>query len=186
MERHEESKTAVEIDRSPLDEPDPDEDEPAVPTDLGPRSLARWYAFQALYQLGVTHEPVKRSLELLWATDGATADTLVRRFATQLATLTMKHLDKIDRLIEQYAQQRALHRIPMVDLAILRLGCAELLYLSDVPPAVTIDEMIEIAKRFSTGDSPAFVNAVLDRIRAHRDEVPASEKDESRWVSTEG
>ncbi|MDA1190345.1 MAG: transcription antitermination factor NusB [Candidatus Poribacteria bacterium] len=159
----------------------------SVTPPLRPRALSRYYAFIALYQMAVVHESVERSLRLMWDTDEArlNTDELIRAFATQLAKLTVEHLDTVDSLIEQYARQRALHRLPMVDLALLRLGCAELLYLSDVPPAVTINEIVELSKQFSSDESPAFMNAVLDQVKSHRDEVPASEKVESRWVVSE-
>ena len=72
----------------------------------------------------------------------------------------------------------------MVDLALLQLGCAELLYVEDVPPAVTINEFVELAKEFSTEESGSFINAVLDRVRSHRDDVPAPEKVTSQWSSS--
>ncbi|GIX07906.1 MAG: hypothetical protein KatS3mg115_2309 [Candidatus Poribacteria bacterium] len=155
-----------------------------IPPGLRPRTVARCIAFYSLYQFSVTYEPVERTLLQLWETEiGAQTDALIRRFAAQLAQLTIKHLDTIDRLIEKYARKRAFHRTPLVDLAILRLGAAEILYLSDVPPAATINEMVELAKIFGTEESPAFVNAVLDRIQWHRHEVPESEKVSSQWFS---
>ena len=58
-----------------------------------------------------------------------------------------------------------LERMPIVDLCILRSATYELLYLVDIPPAVSINEAIELAKTYSTDDSPKFVNGVLDRIK---------------------
>ncbi|MAF12399.1 transcription antitermination factor NusB [Candidatus Poribacteria bacterium] len=153
---------------------------------MGPRARARYSAFVALYQFSATFDPIEDLLRTQWQSDeGQAADGPVRKFATQLATLALKHLDTVDRLIEQYAQQRALHRIAKVDLALLRLGCAELLYISDVPAAVTINEMVEFAKQFGADESPRFINAVLDAMQGHRDDVAASEKVASQWTSTD-
>ncbi|MBT3269848.1 transcription antitermination factor NusB [Candidatus Poribacteria bacterium] len=153
---------------------------------MGPRARARYSAFVALYQFSTTFDRVEELLRVQWQSDeGQTTDAPIRTFATQLATLALKHLDTIDRLIEQYAQQRALHRIAKVDLALLRLGCAELLYISDVPAAVTINEMVEFAKQFGADESPRFINAVLDAMQGHGDDVAASEKVASQWTSTD-
>ena len=160
----------------------------AAPIEVGsmrPRTRARYFGFVALYQFSTTFEPVEQLLRIQWTSEeGQTADTPMRVFATQLATLALKHLDTIDRLIEQYAQQRALHRIAKVDLALLRLGSAELLYISDVPVAVSINENVELAKHFGADESPRFINAVLDAIQGHRADVAASEKVASEWTLT--
>ncbi len=152
---------------------------------MRPRTRARYFAFVALYQFSTTFEPVEQLLRSQWKSDdGQAADMPMRTFATQLATLALKQLDTIDRLIEQYASQRALHRIAKVDLALLRLGSAELLYISDVPAAVAIDEMVELAKHFGADESPRFINAVLDAIQGHRADVATSEKVASEWTLT--
>jgi transcription antitermination protein NusB len=152
---------------------------------MRPRTRARYFAFVALYQFSTTFEPVEQLLRIQWASEeGQTADAPMRVFATQLATQALKQLDTIDRLIEQYARKRALHRIAKVDLALLRVGSAELLYISDVPAAVAINEMVELAKHFGADESPRFINAVLDAIKGHRADVAASEKVASEWTST--
>ncbi|MEO2006312.1 MAG: transcription antitermination factor NusB [Candidatus Poribacteria bacterium] len=150
---------------------------------MGPRTRARYFAFVALYQFSTTFDPIEELLRTQWGSDdGKNADTPMRTFATQLATLALKQLDTIDRLIQQYARKRALHRIAKVDLSLLRLGSAELLYISDVPIAVTINEMVEFAKHFGADESPRFVNAILDAIEGHRDEVADSERVASQWT----
>jgi N utilization substance protein B len=152
-----------------------------------PRTLSRVFALQILYQHHVTREPVEPAWERLWAGDEAVAaDGPVRDFAQMLVSLAMKHLDTIDGLIEQYARQRALHRLAAVDLALLRLGCAELLYVADVPPAVTINEIVELAKQFSAEESSRFINAVLDRVRTLRSQIADTDRVASQWPSSEG
>lgn len=155
-----------------------------ISPNMGSRTRARAFAFQALYQFSVTHESADAALARIWESDeGRAADDAIRTFAEQLLTLAITHLDKIDDLIEKYAHSRALHRLPMVDLALIRLGSAELLYFSDVPPAVTINEIVELARAFSTEESPSFLNAVLDQVQRHRKEIPESQKVASQWHS---
>ncbi|ACU96587.1 transcription antitermination factor NusB [Saccharomonospora viridis] len=72
--------------------------------------------------------------------------------------------ERIDELLAEYAQGWSLERMPPVDLAVLRVGLYELLWLDDVPDPVAIDEAVGIAKQLSTDDSPRFVNGVLGRI----------------------
>lgn len=149
---------------------------------LRPRLKARYFAVVATYQVQVTREAAEKVLQLLWLSEeGSRADALIRSFATQLVRLTFQHLERIDVLIRHYAPQRELHRIAEVDLALLRVGAAELLFFSDVPPSVTINEMVELAKLLSAEESPPFINAVLDRLKEHRNEIAASEKVSSQW-----
>jgi N utilization substance protein B len=75
------------------------------------------------------------------------------------------HLVDIDQRLTQAAENWRLQRMPAVDRNILRLGAFELLHSADTPAAVAFDEAIELAKRFGTADSPAFVNGVLDQLR---------------------
>ncbi|MBM3214006.1 transcription antitermination factor NusB [Candidatus Poribacteria bacterium] len=152
---------------------------------LRPRTLARYFAATALYQFELTREYSHEALERFWRTEAAReVDSPVRRFATQLVELALLHLDTIDGLVEQYARQRALHRVPALDLALLRLGSAEMLYLSDVPPVVTINEIVELTKLLCADESAAFLNAVLDKIKSHREQIAPAEKAFSQWAET--
>lgn len=73
-------------------------------------------------------------------------------------------LDNIDELISKYAKGWKLNRIPRVDLAILRLSIYEMKYRDDIPVKVSINESVELAKKFSSSESPSFINAVLGSI----------------------
>lgn len=88
-------------------------------------------------------------------------------FAEELIAGTLEHLARIDEIISDCAKNWTLARIARCDLAILRLAIFELLYRTDIPPIVSINEAIELAKIFSTEDSHRFVNGVLDRVKAH-------------------
>jgi N utilization substance protein B len=74
------------------------------------------------------------------------------------------HHERIDSILTEYADGWTVARMPGVDRAVLRLGVYELLWRSDVPDAVAIDEAVELAKLLSTDDSPRFVNGVLARV----------------------
>lgn len=85
-------------------------------------------------------------------------------FAQMLFKTTVKSVRQVDRHIETHLQNWDLDRISAIDRAVLRMATCELLHFEDVPPKVTIDEAIEIVKRFSTPKSGDFVNGVLDAI----------------------
>ena len=140
------------------------------------RTLARKYALQILYQLEITNDSIEKVLIRFWELikDVDTVDipdnvhSKANEFATLLVRGTLEHLATIDKAITESSENWKIHRMPVVDRCILRCATYELLYLIDIPPAVTINEAIELAKRFSTEDSPKFINAVLDKIKKAR------------------
>ncbi len=83
-------------------------------------------------------------------------------FARDRVHGVVSNMDKIDQTISKFARNWRLDRMASVDRNILRLGTYELMYCSDVPPQVAINEAVELAKRFGTEDSAAFVNGILD------------------------
>ncbi len=80
----------------------------------------------------------------------------------------MEHRTEIDAAIREQARNYEFSRLSAVDRNVLRIACHEILFCEDIPPAVAINEAIEIAKKFSTGESGKFVNGVLDNIRKAR------------------
>jgi N utilization substance protein B len=96
-----------------------------------------------------------------------TADELeVRRFAEPLIRGTLAHRDEADALISRLAKNWDLHRMASVDRNILRLAVYEMLHRDDIPPVVSINEAVDVAKKFSTQDSGKFVNGILDKVRS--------------------
>ncbi len=85
-------------------------------------------------------------------------------FANELVLGIGRELAKVDEAIRAASENWRIERMPRVDRNVLRLGAYELLFLADVPRRVTINEAIELAKRYGDAGSPAFVNGVLDRI----------------------
>jgi len=130
---------------------------------LRKRTRARELALQALYQLDLLGAEVLEQLDQILARSEAEAD--VRRFARELILGTWTHRARLDSQIAEVAEHWDIHRMAVVDRNILRLASYELLFLDDVPPKVAINEAIDLAKRYSTADSGAFVNGLLDRIR---------------------
>ena len=96
-----------------------------------------------------------------------TADeAAMRLFAEPLVRGAIEHRDAIDEQIKKYATNWDLHRIAAVDRNILRLAIYEMLYREDIPPVVSINEAVDIAKKFSTQDSGKFVNGILDKVKS--------------------
>lgn len=89
----------------------------------------------------------------------------VRLFADPLILGTLEHRAQLDESIEQYAKNWSIERIAAVDRNILRLAIYEMNHREDIPPVVSINEAVDIAKKFSTHDSGKFVNGLLDRVK---------------------
>ena len=90
----------------------------------------------------------------------------VRLFAEPLIRGAIEHREALDEQIKKYAKNWELHRIAAVDRNVLRLAIYEMLYREDIPPVVSINEAVDIAKKFSTQDSGKFVNGVLDKVKS--------------------
>lgn len=131
---------------------------------MGLRRRSRELALQALYQIEMTGDTSPASLDLFWSHFEGSAKA--REFAHRLVFGVVMHRVEIDSLIEQSADHWKLTRMPRVDLNILRLATYELLCCPDIPLNVSIDEAIEIGKRYGTADSPNFINGVLDHVAA--------------------
>src|SRR5579864_7541806 len=92
-------------------------------------------------------------------------EAAVRLFADPLIRGALDHRNESDDIIKKHAKNWELHRIAAVDRNILRLAIYEMLHRDDIPPVVSINEAVDIAKKFSTQDSGKFVNGILDKIK---------------------
>ena len=128
------------------------------------RRQAREWALQILYQIDVSGTAPDRALAL-FGRCFASAD-VVRGFTADLVTGTRRDRRTLDRLIADAAEHWRLGRLPKVDLNLLRLAAYELSAYPELSAGVTINEAIEIARRYCSDDAPTFVNGVLDRIAA--------------------
>jgi N utilization substance protein B len=139
---------------------------------MGSRRRAREAALQALYQIDLNPElTTAQALAHVFETFARIGELDVdeadlRLFATRLVNGVIERRAKIDDALASASTHWRLDRMAAVDRNILRLGADEILFESEIPPSVTIDEAVEIAKRYGTGESPAFVNGVLQRVAA--------------------
>jgi len=86
-------------------------------------------------------------------------------FAERIVLGVFEHSQEINKLIEQYSENWRLDRMSIIDRNILRMATFELLYCEDIPPKVTLNEAIELGKRYGSEDSGSFINGILDRIQ---------------------
>lgn len=124
-------------------------------------------ALQLLYQIDLSKEEVTPALKNFWEGE-TTVSPETKKFTQKLVKGTLNKQKEIDSLIGKYTEHWKIERINVIDRCILRFAIYELLYLKDIPPAVTINEAIEIAKKYSTADSGKFVNGVLDKIKKEK------------------
>ena len=156
---------------------------------MGKRREARERAVQFLFQHDLNPpEDLDQAMEQFWGAQRSAAiaeekgnatwgqeiglsqptaeEMEVRLFAEPLIRGALQHRDAIDAQIKQLVKNWELHRIAAVDRNILRLAIYEMLHRDDIPPVVSINEAVDIAKKFSTQDSGKFVNGVLDKVKS--------------------
>jgi len=129
---------------------------------MGRRHRARELALQILFQLDSGQENLKESSKTFWLLRRHPKE--IREFANRLVEGTQGNLKAIDEKIVRYAEHWEIKRMAIVDRNILRLGTYEILYCPDIPIKVSLNEAVELAKKFSTEKSGQFVNALLDKI----------------------
>ena len=129
---------------------------------MGNRSRAREAALKTLYQMDVTRDAPAEALKIFFRHHRVALSS--QPFVARLVEGTTQHLTEIDPLLRRHATNWTLERMAIVDRNILRLGAYELLYETQTPPKVVINEAVDLAKRFGAADSGKFVNGVLDSI----------------------
>lgn len=127
---------------------------------MGIRRKGREYALQLLYQHDLSQEKSMQIPEIDWKELGASPE--VQAFALDLFRGVLERLPELDRLIESHSFHWKVSRMASVDRSVLRLALYELLCCPDIPAKVTINEAVEIAKRYGTEESGSFVNGILD------------------------
>ncbi len=127
---------------------------------MGLRHLGRELALQALYQIDFNGAESRDDLARLFAS--FPADQRARSFALELIEGVRRERGTLDKHIAESLENWSINRLSRVDHNILRLALFELLHRPEIPARVTIDEAIELAKRFGDRDSARFVNGVLD------------------------
>jgi len=125
------------------------------------RRVIRIKVLQVLYAYEIAKDPIEKVKKDI-LTD--LEDKEKYKFASELIDNVLKNVKKIDEIIEEKIENWEFERIALIDKLILRIGLTELLYFPEIPPKVSINEAIEIAKSFCTNQSGKFVNGILDSI----------------------
>lgn len=128
----------------------------------GTRRKGRELALQALYQIEITGDASAGAVDFFLGHFEGNAKT--KEFARRLVSGVVSQQAAIDHLIDQCTENWKLERLAKVDLIILRMATYEIAFCPDIPSTVSIDEAIEIAKRFGSADSAPFINGVLDQV----------------------
>lgn len=142
---------------------------------MGRRTRARECALQMLYQWDATRNTPEQLATAYWKIRSTTEETRAR--AEALLRGTLRRQAEIDEALVATARNWRLDRMAAVDRSILRLAAYELLAEPETPPAVVIDEAVELAKRFGEADSGGFVNGVLDAVRRRVRREPGSDEE---------
>jgi len=137
---------------------------------MGQRRLSRERAVQLLYAIDRTGQSLTDALVGYLEMQDQKPRRVLHHFTVELLERTLEHLPEIDRLLGKVITHWQPARVAIVDRQILRLATCELLHFPDIPPKVTLNEYIEVAKTYSGAEAAAFVNGVLDRIAHMRDE----------------
>jgi N utilization substance protein B len=138
------------------------------------RRKAREFALQILFQLDIRKEkPTLTLFKRFWTE--FEPDDEVRVFTEEIVKGTFKHMKVINTKILASAKNWSLDRMATVDRNVLRMAAYEILYRMDIPPSVTINEAIELAKKFGTDESGAFVNGILDNVARMAGKVDAKD-----------
>lgn len=127
------------------------------------RTKSRECALKILYAIDITNEDPKKCIEVFWQ-NHEPIEAEIKAFADSLVTGVCKNHELIDELISKHATNWQLKRMAVIDRNILRFATYELLFMEDVPPKVSINEAIDIAKKYGDKDSGKFVNGILDKI----------------------
>jgi len=133
------------------------------------RTKARECALQILYQIDITHDSPGESLDNFW--NAHEEDQIVKEvqeFTAQIVKGVRENAGPIDEKIAQYATNWELQRMAVVDRNILRLASYELMFLDSIPPKVSINEAVELAKKYSGLNASKFVNGILDKIKLEK------------------
>jgi transcription antitermination factor NusB len=129
---------------------------------MGKRRVARELALKFLYQSEFNPDDLESQVDQFCRRSGTQVEIIafMRVLVEKVFTLS----EEIDIQLKKFSDHWTLERMSLVDRSILRLGICELVFETSTPPKVVINEAVEIAKKFSTKDSPDFINGILDKV----------------------
>ena len=131
---------------------------------MGTRRQSRKRAMQILFELDLNKQELDTALRQAWKEQQDTPSSS-RQFTESLVRGTVGHLQELDDLIKSYAENWDIKRMNGIDKNVMRVALYEMLYCEDIPPIVSINEAVDIAKEFGDVKSGQFVNGILDRAR---------------------
>lgn len=134
------------------------------------RRKGRELALQALYQIEITGDASIGAVDLFL--EHFEGNAAAKEFARRLVSGVVSQSSDIDRRIAECTENWRLERLAKVDLVVLRMATYELVFCPDIPSRVSLDEAIEIGKRFGSADSATFINGVLDHVAQASDAKP--------------
>ena len=138
---------------------------------MSARSKARKQALDLLYESDIRDSDALQILESRDVPDEGPDARPIREFTRELIMGTVENRRKIDELIMTYAQGWDMDRLPAVDRNILRLGIFEILWSTNVPVSVAIDEALNLARELSSDESSKYIHGVLGRIASLKDSI---------------
>lgn len=137
------------------------------------RTQSRECALRILYQAEITRRKIKIASETYWA-ELEKVDPQIKTFTERITIGVEQYLPLIDEKITKYATNWQIKRMAVIDRNVLRIGVFELLYAEDIPPKVSINESVELAKKYGDLESSKFINGILDKI--HKSEIPSKQQ----------
>ncbi|MEN3189400.1 MAG: transcription antitermination factor NusB [Atribacterota bacterium] len=129
---------------------------------MGVRRLSRELALQVLFQIDLVNANMEESLRYIF--ENGTYSEDIKEFTLNIVRGVMGNLIEIDKAIKKYTDNWSLERINNIDRNILRIAIYEILFRDDIPKSVSINEAVELAKKYGTESSFSFVNGVLGKI----------------------
>ena len=130
---------------------------------MGTRRQARELAMQALFYMDMRKDASEEMLEYFCGCFCPSKKS--RPFFIKLVNGVLKTKGRIDALVERFSQNWEINRMSCVDRNVMRIAVYEMLYCGDIPPKVSINEAVDIGKKFGTQESGAFINGIMDSIR---------------------
>jgi N utilization substance protein B len=128
------------------------------------RTKAREIALQILYQMDIVKSGASETTDKYWQGTDDKPEAEILEFSNRLVRGVSENMGRIDEIISTYAKNWEIKRMAVVDRNIIRMAAYELIFLEDIPPKVSLNEAIDIAKKYGDEDSGKFVNGILDRI----------------------
>ena len=130
---------------------------------MGTRRQARELAMQALFYMDMQRDASEEMVELFCGCFCPSKKS--RPFFIKLVNGVLGAKDQIDALVERFSQNWKINRMSCVDRNVMRIAVYEMIYCHDIPPKVSINEAVDIGKKFGTQESGAFINGIMDSIR---------------------